>query len=137
MDDRRFDAWTRALARHSGRRAAVLGGLVALAGLGVGRARLPGLAQDTASPAAFPLASPAASPGPLDLLAGTPPADDAQARLGGACLATRHPCMGYQVAFGISQEPLVYETSECCSGICRRYRIGPVGTEWLTMWYCD
>lgn len=107
MEAGRFDALARLLADRSSRRTAVLGIIAAAGGLAVNRAWRPGLAQEAASP----VATPAASPGPLDLLAGSPAADGAAlARFGeGGCKALYDPCTS---------------TTECCSGaaVCSAYR---------------
>lgn len=133
MDDRRFDALARAVARRSSRRAAVVGGLAAAAvGLGLGRPRLPGLAQDAASPGASPAASPLASPGPLDLLGGTPAAaGNGLRRLGDVCKGFKATC-ATDPSIQLGQAvPDAYATDECCSGSCRKY----VGR--IVVWLCD
>lgn len=137
MDVRRFDTLTRLFADRSSRRAAVLGGLAAVAGgLGASRAGRLGLAQEAgspaASPAASPLASPAASPGPLDLLAGTPAAGaELLGRDGGACKGSRETCAtDPSIALG-QAVPDSYASSECCSGICAK-RVGRI-----VVWSCE
>lgn len=137
MEARRFDAVVRAMANRSSRRVAVLGGLAAaVAGLGPGRPRRPGLAQDAASPVATPLAapfaSPVASPGPLDLLAGTPSlGGEVLGRNGGTCKGNREACAtDSSIELG-RPAPDAYATAECCSGTCRK-RVGRI-----VIWSCD
>lgn len=137
MEPRRFDALVRAMANRSSRRVAVLGGLAtSVAGLGLGRGRRPGLAQDSASPVATPmtspLASPAASPGPLDLLAATPAAgDEVLGRTGGTCRGFKESCASDPSIELGKPVPDSYPTSECCSSVCRKY----VGR--IVVWLCD
>lgn len=152
MDERRFDAFARGLARRPTRRGAVLGGLAAVAaGLGVGRVRPAGRAQEAspaaaalgASPVASPSASPVGSPGPLDLLAGSPAAGfGVLGRDGGTCQGRHKGCTSYQAAVPNSAEaPLAYPSAECCSGTCR-FWLAPTGKSFGQIapppgWYCD
>lgn len=95
MNPDRFDALIKIRAgRYSRRTAMVAASTMALAGLVPIRASRRGTAQNFATPAASPSASPGAgasgtplaipeaTPGPLDLVTGSPPASDGQAGLG-------------------------------------------------------
>lgn len=147
MDARRFDAITRCLARPASRRSAMAGGLAAaLAALQANHARRPGFAQSGASPIASPGASPmaspiappatpaAASPGPLDLLAGTPAAEGELLGRSGTCMNRRMECPG-----NICGAALSCAYDRCCSGTCRYWLIPdwPSPFEAANRWYCD
>lgn len=78
--------------------------MAGVAGLREVRPHHVGLAQDTASPAASPLAT----PGPLGLLAGSPPAAGVLlGRDGGTCKGRLEPCSGSENGW-----------DECCSHVC-------------------
>lgn len=135
------------MAHPASRRTALVGVLAAaLAGMGVGRARRPGMAQDAdtpvATPVASPLASPVASPGPLDLLAGTPvTGTEALGRGGRICRPRYEECRSFQDAVpGSSDLPLSYPTDQCCSQTCRFWLL-PSGETFGRLvppgWYCD
>lgn len=78
MDDQGFDALARDVATKRNRRVILVGFVAAIAGVSVGRGRIPGAAQNAAtsaaSPAPIPVASPIATPGVLDVVSGSPPA---------------------------------------------------------------
>lgn len=147
MDARRFDALVRVLARPASRRGAVAAGLVAaLGGMGASQARLPRMAQGTGSPVASPMASPVASPippraaesapspGPLDLLVGTPAAEQGVLGRAGTCMNRRMECPA-----NLCGGALACSYDRCCSGTCRYWLIPdwPSSFDAANRWYCD